>query len=477
MKKIIGLFICFCFQLSFSQTLSEKLTVAIQHFFSDKDLSVSTLGICVIDANSNKIVFDYNATKNFVPASLQKIPITAIALQKLSSNYKFKTFILNSGSIENGVLNGNIYIIGGGDPSLGSTYFRATHPDTVLKKWHEALLKKGIHTIKGNIYIDPSFFDAHTLNDTWMWGDIGNYYGAGVSGLNWQENMFQITVSPADSINKKAIITNISPTLPKSYIINNHIITSRKEIESYMMGYGDFYTKRRDIEGYIAINKSSMTAKIAMPCPEYVCASHFKEFLENKEIQVKGNIAYIDVDTLDIKLDTIYIHYSPPLLSIINHINKTSNNLYAESVFKLLGNGSYIRASSTIKAGLKHINIPTENINIADGSGLSSANLISPLAICNVLSFVYSTSFYKQYLLSLSEAGVSGTMRNIIKNKPKGSNIYAKSGTMSGVKGYAGYAINANGNTYCFTIIANNFTCKSAMVRDKLENILLLLIE
>lgn len=477
MKNIVGLFFLIAFLNGFSQTLSEKLMKEIQKFSSDKDVAAATIGVCVKDVKTNQIVFDYNGTKNFVPASLQKIPLTAIALQKLGSNYKFKTYLLSSGNITNGVLNGNVYIIGGGDPTLGSTRFTKTHPDTILKQWHLALKEKGIESIKGNLYIDPSFFDNHPLNDTWMWGDIGNYYGAGISGINWHENMFQITVNPADSINKQGIISNIYPSLPKNYSINNNIITAQKGTTNYIMGYGDFYNSRRDIEGYIALNASAVSAKIAMPFPEYVCAYNFKEYLTNQGVNIEGTINYIDIDTFNLQFDTVYIHYSFSLSSIINQINKTSNNIYAESVFKLLGNGSYIRASSEIKAGLKRMGIPTETINIVDGSGLSSSNLISPLAVCDVLAYVYSSSFYQQYLLSLSEAGVSGTLRNIIKNKPKGSNIYAKSGTMSGVRAYAGYAINANGTTYCFTIIANNFTCKSMIVRDKLEKILLLLIE
>jgi len=477
MKKILVGIVCFWTVISFSQSLSEKLTQFMQELASDTNFTAASIGLCVKEVSSGQVIFDYNAHKNFVPASLQKLPLTAIALQKYGSNYTFKTYLLVSGTIKDSVLKGDVYIIGGGDPTLGCTRFKETFPDTIFAKWHKALVANGIRTITGNLYIDPSFFDSHPLNDNWMWGDIGNYFGAGARGLSWHENMFVITMAPADSINKKGIITDIYPLLPKDFIINNEVLTTKKETESYLMVYGDSYGKQREISGNIALNKATLSAKGALPFPEYVCAVSFEDYLVKQGVTIQGNIAYIDIDTLKNQFDTIDVHQSPPLSTIVNHIHKTSNNIYAEALLKLLGKGTSLGGLNELKIGLKRMGIPTENIRLADGCGLSSANLISPYALCDVLSYVYTTPFYNAYLLSLSEAGVSGTMKNILKNKPKGSNIYAKSGTMTGVRGYAGYAINAKGTTYCFTIIVNNYTCNSSNVREKLERILSLLME
>lgn len=477
MKRIVSFIICFVTVSVFSQSLSEKLITAIEQLASDSDLIASNIGVCVKEIKSNKIIVDYYATKNFVPASLQKIPLTAIALQKFGDNYTFQTHLLTSGTIKDSVLNGNIYIVGGGDPTLGSTRFKETHPDAIFVKWYDALKINGIHTINGNIYVDPSFFDTHPLNDTWMWGDVGNYYGAGARGLSWHENMFIITLAPADSITKKASISSLYPTLPPDFIINNQVGTVKKEAESYSMVYGDSYSKQREICGDIALNKMQITSKGALPLPEYVCAWNFKNYLYQHGINTYDSIYYTDVDTISEQLDTIYTNHSPSLSVIVSHINKTSNNVYAEAVFKLLGRGSYLSGATEMKAGLKRMGIPTNNIHIADGSGLSFANLISPLALCDVLYYVSTKSYYKQFLNSLSQSGVSGTLRNILKNKPQGSDIYAKSGTMTGVRGYAGYAINAKGDTYCFAIVANNFTCKSTVVKEKLEKFMSLLME
>lgn len=477
MKRIVASIVCFWTVFGFSQTLSEKLAPVVEQFAKDTNLAAASIGVCVKDLTTNQIIYNYNADKNFVPASLQKLPLTAIALQKLGSNYTFKTYLLISGNIKDSVLQGDVYIIGGGDPTLGCTRFKETFPDTIFAKWQKALLNKGIHSIEGNLFLDPSIFEPHSLNETWMWGDVGNYFGAGARGLNWHENMFVIAMNPADSINKKGQIKDIYPSLPKDYIINNEVITTTKGTESYIMIYGDSYGKQREISGNISIDKSNLTAKGAMPFPEYVCAVSFKEYLEKQGIAIKGKIMYTDIDTLQKTFDTISIHQSPYLSVIVNHIHKTSNNVYAEAVFKLMGKGISTKASQEIKEGMKRMGIQTENINVADGCGLSTANLISPHALCDVLSYVYSMPFYNSYLLSLSEAGVSGTMKNILKNKPKGSNIYAKSGTMTGIRAYAGYAVNEKGAIYSFALIVNNFTCSSSVIREKLETILSLLME
>ncbi len=477
MKRFIISIICFGTLFGFSQTLTQKLNVFVEQLSNDSNFSTAFIGICIKDLTQNQIIYDYNADKNFIPASIQKLPLTTVALQKLGSNYTFKTYLLSSGTLENGVLKGDIYIVGGGDPTLGSPRFKETSPDVVFATWQRALIQKGIHTVDGNLYIDPHIFDNHPLNETWMWGDIGNYFGAGVKGINWHENMFTITVNPADSISKKGIIKEIYPTLPENFIIKNEVITVKKGAANYIMIYGDSYNKQREIFGYISMGKSNVTAKGALPLPEYVCAMSFKDYLNKQGVSINGLVDYIRTDTLQKPIDTLFIHRSPSLSVIINHIHKTSNNIYAEAVFKLLGKGMNIKASQVIKNSLTQMGITTQNITIADGSGLSRANLISPRAVCEVLSHVYSSSFYPFYLQSLSEAGVSGTLRNILKNKPKGSNIYAKSGTMAGIRGYAGYAIHENGKIYGFTIIINNFTCKSILVRNELEKLLTLLIE
>ncbi|MDD3280128.1 MAG: D-alanyl-D-alanine carboxypeptidase/D-alanyl-D-alanine-endopeptidase [Bacteroidales bacterium] len=477
MKNFLSFLLCFVTASVFAQSLSEKLNLAILQLTTDTNLTAATIGVCVKEVKTNRILVNYNAEKNFVPASLQKLPLTAIALQQLGSRYTFKTYMLTSGTVKDGILNGNLYLVGGGDPTLGSTRFSATHPDVIFEQWSKVIKENGIHTINGNIYFDASFFDSHPLNDAWMWGDVGNYYGAGALGLSWHENMFVVNMVPADSIGRKAMLSSVYPPLPPDILLYNEVNTVKNGVESYLMIYGDSYSKQREICGNIAVNKTQLSAKGALPMPGYVCAWNFKNFLQTKGIRIFDAIYAIDIDSLDTKTDTIYVNHSPSLSVIVNQINKTSNNVYAEAVFKLLGKGSYVGGASAFKAGLTRMGIATNSINIVDGSGLSSVNFISPLALCEVLYDVSTKTYYTQYVHSLSQAGVSGTLRNVLKNKPKGSNIYAKSGTMTGVRAYAGYAINAKGETYCFAIIVNNFTCQSVLVKEKLENILLLLVE
>lgn len=477
MKKAICFILAFVLLSSYAQSFSEKINAAVEAFVKDTDLNAAWIGICVKDLRNNQLIVDYNAKKNFVPASLQKIPLSITAIENLGMNYTFKTYLLSTGTIENHVLNGNLYIKGGGDPSLGSVRFAQTHPDTILNRWVQAIQAKGIERINGNIYIDAGIFDPYPQHDSWMWGDIGNYYGAGIKGLSWHENMFVITLQAADSVGKKNSILSIYPPLPPHYVIDNQSISIRKGSESYISVYGDAYAEFRQIRGGMALDKKNMTVKAALPLPEYVCAWSFKNYLQKEGILIGDTIYNIQMDTLTIQSDTLYMHASPPLLSLLHQINKNSNNVYAEAVLKCLGKGFYANGIATIKAKLKSIGLTIENINIADGSGLSTINFISPLALCDLLSYVATKNYYPPFIETLSEAGASGTLRHMLKQKPKDSHLYAKSGSMSGVRAYAGYVLHSNGNSYCFTIIVNHFTCESSLVKTKIEHLMLSLIE
>ena len=477
MKTFLWLILGFLTLNVFAQSNTEKFKEAVNSFTSDSDLANAYIGICIKELPSNQTIIDYQATKNLIPASLQKIFLTAIALEKFGSNYTFKTFILSSGILQDSILIGNVYLIGGGDPTLGSIRFKETHPDSVFLRWYQAIKKKGIKSIQGNIYIDPSIFNAYPLNDTWMWGDVGNYYGAGVKGLNWHENMFVVSMKPADSLSKTALLTDIYPLFPPEFTVNNQVKTVKKGSESYLSIYGDSYSRQREVCGTIALDKPLITAKGAMAYPEYVCAWSFKNYLSHQGIFVADSIYYADVDTMHLSFDTLYINTSLKLSVIINHINKTSNNIYAEALYKLLGKGSSQNAALEIQKGVQNMGIEVSRIRIADGCGLSPVNLISPAALCDVLAYVSTKDYYLTYIQSLSEAGVSGTLKNVLKNKPRTSNIYAKSGTMTGVRGYAGYLINADGNTYCFAIMVNNYTCESVIVKKKIEKLMLSLME
>ncbi|MBS1632738.1 MAG: D-alanyl-D-alanine carboxypeptidase, partial [Bacteroidetes bacterium] len=175
------------FSLS-AQTIAVKLKTAFQKFEHDPQLKNAISSLYVIDAKTGKLIFDKNSGIGLAGASTQKIVTAATAFELLGKDYRFRTELGYSGSIREKILNGNLYVIGTGDPTLGSWRWAQTKDSVVLSQWVQEIKKQNILKINGMLSTNTSRFAYQAIPDGWIWQDIGNYYGAGSYPLNWKEN-------------------------------------------------------------------------------------------------------------------------------------------------------------------------------------------------------------------------------------------------------------------------------------------------
>ena len=187
--KIIFVGLLVCSQMAFAQTTSQKLDAAVKNLLKTNAASAANLSLYVSDADG-KLVYEYQGDRGLSTASTQKIFTAAAALETLGKNYQYTTTASYTGKLENGQLQGDLYIQSNGDPTLGSWRYDGYKPEDFKKQLLEAIKKAGISSIKGNIIVDDSYFDFQTTPGGWPWNDMGNYYGAGVWGVNWRENQF-----------------------------------------------------------------------------------------------------------------------------------------------------------------------------------------------------------------------------------------------------------------------------------------------
>ena len=214
MKKFLIFVVCvFLVGGLFAQTISTKLKSAFQQFESDSQLTHAISSLYVIDAKSGGVIFDKNSQVGLAPASTQKVITSVTAFELLGKDYRYKTELSYNGNIEKGVLNGNLFIIASGDPTLGSWRWGSTKPDSVLGKFILALKKKKISKIKGKLFIDAPKFSVQTTPDGWIWQDIGNYYGAGVWGINWRENQYDLVLKAGNKVGEETEIVETIPEL------------------------------------------------------------------------------------------------------------------------------------------------------------------------------------------------------------------------------------------------------------------------
>ena len=490
---------------SFSNATNEKLQKALLELENDPDMQTGFQGFSLRETQTGNIIFEKNANKNFNVASNLKLLTTATALLVLGDDFTFKTTLEYDGKINNGILEGNIYIKGGGDPTLGSYKMpsatnNVTNFDDLLIIWAKAIKTAGIKEIKGQIIADTRLYDDNAIPQGWIWGDVGNYYGAPAYALNIADNSYQINFTPASKIGEIAQISGIFPQIP-DIIFTNQMKTATAGTGDNGYIDGAPYQNTRFLHGTIPQMPQGGTFSIkgSIPDPAYLCAYKLHEILKKQNINISKEATcsrlltqILSQKNLSVSSETkkiLHIQKSPTLKDIVAWINLYSVNLYAEGVFKAVNlhlnnqndNNQNNTENNTEKLleFWKNKKISLETAKIEDGSGLSKDNSISPNLMTALLaqmqkenaSILYS--FYK----SLPIAGVSGTLINVGKNTILAGNLRAKTGSLSNAIAFSGYFKNVQGKMMCFSLVANGFKGNYGKIRPKLEKIMLRMVE
>ena len=458
----------------FAQNNAE-LAKVVGDMQNDPDLRHASLAVSVYNITRNSNVYSYEAQRSLLPASLAKLFTTAVGFDRLGSKFRFKTTIGYSGEIDkNGTLHGNIYITGGGDPLLGSYRYKQTQPDTLFHTWYKAIVGQGIKAIDGRICFDATIFDNQMLHDSWQWGDVGNYYGAGVSGLNFHENMYFVYF---DAGKKLGYPASIDHTSPKNLSVRhqNEVVTGSENSGDNVVIYGDPFSPRRLCRGTVPLGKTNFPVRGSMPNAAETCAELFAVYLRNHSVNVSSNVSEIFAKHDNVK--TILDYYSNTYYVVAQYTNLTSNNMYADCIFKYLGydrygKGSYANGAKAMKDFFREHGIESSGVSLVDGSGLSRDDKVTADFTCRFLAEVSHMPIYDDFQHSLGKVGESGTVKNMLPNLPSNIQVRMKSGTMEGVKSYAGYITTAKGELLCFSVICNNYICSGNQMKQKLEKII-----
>ncbi|MCC7400900.1 MAG: D-alanyl-D-alanine carboxypeptidase/D-alanyl-D-alanine-endopeptidase [Chitinophagaceae bacterium] len=459
MKKVIFLLSCCLIAVAVSsQTVASKLKIAYKKFENDPQLNHAISSIYVIDAKTGKVIFERNASLGLAGASTQKIFTAATAFELLGNEYRFKTRLGYSGKINGGVLNGDLYVVGSGDPTLGSWRWQQTKDSIVLDQWIGEIKKMGIQKINGTIRTNTSAFSYQAIPDGWIWQDIGNYYGAGSYPLNWKENQYDLYLRSGSKLNDTVAILNDS-----SFHFNVN------ELRSAPKGTGDnaYIYYDHSISGTIPVNERSFGISGATDDPVRDLLSDLGSALSKNAIHLSGeNHTYHRYlflnDSSELKdIHFFYTQYSPALDSIVYWFLQKSINLYGESLVKTF---SYEKNSSgTTGAGVdmmidfwRQRGIEKDEMHIVDGSGLSPLNRITTHAQVKVLQFAKSRSWYPRFYDGL----------------PEYNGMKMKSGTINGVKGFSGYHKSKKGEEFIFSFLVNNYNGSPSALVNKMFGVL-----
>jgi serine-type D-Ala-D-Ala carboxypeptidase/endopeptidase (penicillin-binding protein 4) len=438
----------------------QKLKSEILKLSEDPSLKHSQVSFS-LRSPGGKIVYQYNGEKSLIPASNLKISTTASALSLLGEDFTFQTRIEYDGTIsKDGILNGNLYIIGGGDPSLGTGRIKdCPDMDKLLSLLVEKIKQSGIRKINGSIYSDDRIFEKNVIPDYWMWTDIGNYYGAAAFGININDNFYKLYFKPGSSVGDSTLILRTDPEVPGIRFFNN-VKTAAAGTGDNAYIYGAPYSNYRYLSGTIPLG-GEFSIKGALPDPAYLLCFSLYKTLVSSGINLTCPVSNAGIISSG-ERKTIYIHDSPTLKELVKQTNMASINLYSEAMLKMIG--YKINKSGSTNAGIKAVTdywskkgLDTLGLFLFDGSGLSATNAVSANHLSQMLQIITKESFFKSFYNSLPVAGISGTMSKLGKGSAMENNIRAKTGTINNAICYSGYVNSKKGERMSFSIMVNNF--------------------
>jgi len=431
----------------------------------------ATVGIVVADAKTGEHLFELNPGQLMIPASTLKLVTTATAIEILGVAYRFETKIGITGKVdENGVLNGNLVIVSGGDPTLGSVWFNSDEGrNRFLDEWVAQIKLSGIQEINGNLVLDGSRYQTEEVPPTWVWGDIANYYGANASAFTVYDNLFTI-IFRSGKAGEKTEIIQMKPDLQQLEIDNRVHASEINSDQAYV--FGSPMDNKRIIRGTIPKEKEAFSIKASIPNPGLLLSNEIMNRLKTAGIIVQGSVVF---DTIS-HVKTIGVFNSPTLAEIVKTVNHESVNLFAEHLLLQLsaektGFGSREKSIEIVQQFWQEKGLNAGSLFIEDGSGLSHFNAISPAFLTSVLVDMKNGKNGASFVETLPNAG-EGTLSSFSTLKFPGNTLSAKSGSMTRVRSYAGFLKTSSGREVAFAIMFNHFSGSQSKLRAEIEVLL-----
>lgn len=431
-------------------------------------------GVVVRSLKTGDALDARNPAKLMMPASNLKIVTLAAAAARLGWDYTYETKLLGIGAIDFGTLDGDLLVVGSGDPSLGTDDSAARR---VFDGWAERLKAQGVRTILGRIIGDDNTFDDQELGFGWSWDDLWDDYAAGVSALQFNENAASVTVSPGPAAGDLAMVS-VSPPgsgLTIANLLKTGAADSPASIETHRLPG----SSRLTLRGSVPLGAAPSVRPVSVDNPTLFFVSALRDALIARGIDVRGPAIDIDDIVKPPSRDdgvALVTYQSPPLSSLAVRLMKISQNLYAETFLKTLGAAAGMPTApsgrSIVESVLQDWGVPPGAMILRDGSGLSRYDYVTPEALVTVLTHVGRDEKLRgPFEASLPIAGRDGGLANRMKGTAAEGNARAKTGSMSNVRGLSGYVTATNGEPLVFSILANNFEAPPETINRTIDAI------
>lgn len=455
--SLLFLLILLCAIPSWGQE-KEKRQKALDLVTEQLNKKNADCGVYIGKVTDSEPLFSFQENKAFCPASVTKLVTTASALRLLGPDFSFKTEVAIRGKVKNHCLYGDLLIRGSGDPTLFSEKYPEDMyrlPQLVL----QALEARGIEKIDGAIVVDAARWGNEGFNAMWEKEDYGTYYAPGVYAVNCFDNKIEVRLN-SEAEGTTAVVVSTYPEETGVRFISR-IQTEKRG--GGMNAFGKVLDNERILTGKLSPNRQGVRLRTDLPSPAEYVASFLKRNLQSMGIDTQNTsvMAYYQPYEALVPETLLAEYYSPNLTSMVHKTNVYSINLYAESLLRALANSSSKELLSWKDAlqvehdlWYAHNGITLQSCSLFDGSGLSRSNRLSPETLALILKIMTheSPEVFDSYRASLPRVGHEGTVKHILPKNDK--QIYLKSGSMRGIRCYAGYA-EYQGERYVVVFMAN----------------------
>jgi len=458
---------------SATQAVPGDLTARLDEVIKASEASAARWGVNIVSMSDGATIYDHNGDKLFTPASNLKIYTTAVALDLLGGDYRWRTSVYaNSQPDSSGRVQGDLILYGRGSPDLVATSKDPDRPS--LAKLADDLYSRGVRSIGGNVVGDESYFRGDPVGDGWQWTDMQWYYGAEASALSINSNEVDMNFVPSSksSDNGEARTTDT-----ENYVtVENRIAVKSSTSRSTVGVHRGLSDNNIEIWGEVPPGSKGFGARLSVHQPALWAAKLFARALQSRGIQIAGQVISRDArmppsarfdPSRAVELATVQ---SKSLAQIVKETNKESNNLYAELILRTLGRerGAMATAATSgerergddelgidiVRVWLSRNGIPTDRLALHDGCGLSRLDLVTPQTSVRLLQAIAKTNSAGSFKDSLPIAGRDGTLGGRLKTLT--DKVSAKTGSLTYDNSLAGYLTTDDGRTLVFSIMCND---------------------
>jgi D-alanyl-D-alanine carboxypeptidase/D-alanyl-D-alanine-endopeptidase (penicillin-binding protein 4) len=445
----------------------DRLGAELRSILGGARWSSAKWGALVVSLDRGDTLFAVNADSALAPASNLKLLTTAAALEELGPGYRFRTYLLTDGSVRNGVLEGNLVLYGTGDPGISDRFYPSKN--TVFHSLVDQLAAAGIRSVLGDLVADASFLTGPLRPEGWDPDDLNDHFAAPISALSFNENVVSLRIEAAPQTGSSPVVHSL-PDHAELDVVNE---------ATTVAGRGRVTISREDpldpilVQGRIARGARDVWRQLTVPDPARFTLAVFASVLEDRGIRISGRRRLVSnpggsvasprvtapVASPRPRTRILATHVSPPLRDYLAVVNKRSNNLFAELLFRAVGRhaegaASPQAAERTVRRTLAGMGVDTAGIVLMDGSGLSGGNRVPAKVLVGLLSQMSKSELWGDLWASLPEAGNRRELPRMYRT-PAAGNLRAKTGTIEGVSALSGVVQSMDGERLAFSIMVN----------------------